>query len=268
MTILKLGGKNGTFGVLKFFGLGFIILLIIATLCYTAITVSQSYDPIENSGSPKTPIQPQTNVQMQPTPTPTIYPYPTPFFTPNPTPTPSPPVVTPTPAVVAEVWQTVYVTNVDGSTYWVNPPKPFVLSLLGSPDKDASHFKTVSNIQNNIYMKINSQKQVQSWMFSAKETIGIYNENGFEVGTIARDATVNQNGYSVANNQNTWVLGASMTANQLEPLIEKVTRTQCYFVIKLTNIQLALTFTDGSTTLLTADYGNVDNTLAWLIDTT
>jgi hypothetical protein len=270
LNLLNMHGKNGK---MKLFALGLGTIILLAALGLTVLTVANSYDPIANSGSPKTPLEPQSNVY--PTPQPTPKPSNAPIFTPNPTPTPyqwnnptPPPVETPAPTVTAEVWQTVYVTNIDGSTYWVNPPKPFALALLGSPDKDASHFKQVKNVQNNIYMKISSDKTVQSWLFSAKETIGIYNENGFEVGTIAKDATVNKNGYSVVNGQNTWVLGSSISAIQLEPLIEKVTRTQCYFVIQLSNIQLSLSFTDGTTEMLTADYGNVDNTLAWLIDTT
>jgi hypothetical protein len=266
-------GKNGK---LKLFALGFGVLLLLAALGLTVLTVANSYDPIANSGSPKTPLEPQSNVN--PTPTPTPYsPSPTPLFTPTPTPTPyqwnnpTPPAETPTPPtprVNAEVWQTMYVTNGDGSTYWVNPPKPIALALFGSPTGSASDYNLVSKLQNNIYMKLNTEKPVSSWMFTAKETIAITDLNGNILGTIANDATVTKSGNAVPNNQNVWVLGSSLTASQLQPLINKVTYGQCYFVIKLSNIQLALTFNDGTGQTLSASGGDAQNTLAWLISTT
>jgi len=257
-------GKNKN---VLMFAAGMVLLLVLGLFGYCFVS-GVGADPAVDSGSDRTQLTPvQNNPLPSSSPIVTVAPQPTSTWI-NLSP---PPQTTPVgvPTVSADVWQTLYVTNKDGSSYWVNPPKAFnPLALFGAPDKDASQFKQVSTLQNNIYLKVDSSKQVTSWMFSAKETIGIYNSNGFEVGTIAKDATVNGNGGSLVNGANTWVLGASISADQLEPLVEKITRTQCYFVIKLSNIQLALTFSDGSTELLTADYGNADNTLAWLIYTT
>jgi len=269
----KTQGKNGKF---KLFALGLGFLLLLAALGLTVLTVTNSYDPISNSGSPKTPLEPQSNTN--PTPTPTPYsPSPTPLFTPTPSPTPyqwinpTPPVETPTPtpAVSAEVWQTLYVTNSNGGTYWVNPPKPITLALFGSPTGSQSDLTLVSTLQNNIYMKLNTQKPVASWAFSAKETIAVTDLNGNILGTIVNNVAVTENGVAVPNNQNVWVLGSSLSAFQLQPLISHIAGYgQCYFVIKLSDIQLNLTFNDGTGLALSASGGDAQNTLKWLVVTT
>ncbi len=268
---MKLKGKNKKFMV---FGAGLVLIILLAAVVFTVATSvsANNFDPVEDSGSPKTQITPvQNNQQNQPNPTPTPYIQPQPTQTPyqwiDPSPPPTPTLAT-TPTLSAFVWQTLYVTNLDGSTYWVNPPKPTnPLAIWASPNKDASNFKQISYLQNNIYMKIDSAKTVQSWMFSAKETIAVTDLNGNIKGTIANDATVSKNGGSVANGQNTYVLGASLTAQQLQPLIRNIVSygTPHYFVIKLSNIQLQLTFTDGSGQTLSASGGDASNTLAWLI---
>jgi hypothetical protein len=165
------------------------------------------------------------------------------------------------------VWQTLYVTNVDGSSYWVNAPKPFSLGSIFGYSSSAAQFQKVSTMQNNIYMSI-SQGGITSWTFSCHETItinknsGTYGVPGAVISTIA-DSAVNANGQSITPNTNTWVTGASLSATNLQTVLNQPAGTYD-FVITLSNINLTITV-NGQQYTFTAPSGTSQNVLVWLI---
>jgi hypothetical protein len=167
------------------------------------------------------------------------------------------------------IWQTLFITNDDGSTYWVQPPKAFEMNnIYGSPDS-ADNFNKVAAMQNNIYMKIKSTNTIASWTFSCQETIILQDASGNAIGTLVQAQTVNAQGNTLANDQHQWVTGATLPASSLETVIGQVVPTttglQYYFAITLSNVQITVTDSQGNTQTLTGNNPTADNTLRWLI---
>lgn len=163
------------------------------------------------------------------------------------------------PANKADVWQALFVINQDDTTYWANAPEPFSLaSILGS--QNGKDFKTVESIQNNIYMKL--QDPANAWSFSCQETITVRDENGDLAAIIVDNQSVNANGQSAPAGQNLWVTGATVTASQLQSILNLPAGTYT-FTVTLQNINLSV---DGMQ--LSAVAGTSQNVLSWKIQIT
>ncbi len=160
------------------------------------------------------------------------------------------------------VFQGLFVTNTDGSTYWANADKPFNLAaLLGS---DGDNFAEVQTVQNNIYMNIKEQ-DVTAWSFSCFETITVKDSSGAVIDTVASQ-TVTAQGQSAEANQNIWVTGASFSANDFMSILNQPAGTYT-FMVTLSNINLQLTV-NGQTQSLSAPSGSSENVLSWTIQIT
>ena len=95
---------------------------------------------------------------------------------------------------VPSVWQNLYITNTDGSSYWAQAQQPFNLfanleSLLGSQSGTGADFNTVSTIQNNLYMNV-AEPGVTAYTFSCQETIQLWDTSGNVVMTVANASPV------------------------------------------------------------------------------
>ncbi len=156
------------------------------------------------------------------------------------------------------IWQSLYVTNKDGTSYWANAPEQFnLLAILGSPSGSGEDFTEIQSMQNNIYMNI--AQPCSTWSFSCQETITVTDQSGNILATIADASSVNANGQSVPAGENVWVTGASVSGEQLQQIIN-LGAGNYYFTISLANINLTL---DGQN--LSAQSASDANTLAWLI---
>jgi len=171
----------------------------------------------------------------------------------------------------ASVWQTLFITNKDVTTYWVNPPETYKISLFGTPTGKTSDFKQVAKMQNAIYMKVDSDKQIQSWEFSCQETMTVHDYQGNQLATIVDSQMVNANGQSANVGKKTAVTSATITGDQLQSIltgagIQPATVATPYQIrITLSNINLKLTYTDGQTQDLSTSEGTEENILRWVI---
>lgn len=181
---------------------------------------------------------------------------------------------TPTPLTssLAQVWQTLFITNKDGSSYWVSPVQPFNLiaaleSLLGSQSGTGSDFNTVATMQNNIYMSVN-ETGVSAWTYTCSETIQLWNMQGNPISTIVNNAPIsNSSQEAVPMGQSIWITGATVPASNLQTLFAEPAG-QYYFVITLANPTLTLTVNGQSQTLTSATTPTPNNTLQWLVKLT
>ena len=162
----------------------------------------------------------------------------------------------------ASLWQSLYIKNQDGSSYWANAAKPFTLaSIFGSPSGHGE--------QNNVYMNLG--QAADSWTFSCQETVALETTTGTVIGyftqsgltTTPSSFTVNANGQTAVANQNLAVTSATITETQLQTFLNQPAGTY-YFVVSLGNIDLQLTV-NGQTATLTSAAGTSQNTLSWLI---
>lgn len=263
---------KGVFRKNRIFMLGGAFLLLtflaVALLCQAPSILPDSNvsDPW-NSGSEKTDLQPIT---YNPTPTPQPA-TPTPTATWNPTgpttPPTSTPAPTPQPRESIKLWQTLYWTDVNGG-HWVNPKEPFSLaSILGS---NGDQFSTVNLLQNNIYMNIPTSSispyTVTSWSFRCRETIELQDSNHNYRATIASALSVEKSGSNPALNTNVWVTGSTLSSQQFESIIDsKVPSGTYYFVVRLTDISLTITLSNGDVHVLQPTGSNADNVLYWKI---
>ena len=170
----------------------------------------------------------------------------------------------------ASLWQSLYIKNNDGSSYWANAPKPFTLaSIFGSPSGNGDDFNRIATEQSSIYMNLG--QAADSWSFSCQETIALETTTGTVIGyftqsgltTTPSSFTVNANGQTAPANQNLAVTSATITETQLQTFLNQPAGTY-YFVVSLGNIDLQLTV-NGQTATLTSAAGTSQNTLSWLI---
>ena len=176
----------------------------------------------------------------------------------------------------ALVWQTLWINNVNGKSYWYNAPEAFQLSVLsGSQSGSGTDFEQVSTFQNNIYINVNSTTipSVSSWSFSATEDVTIQSTSGqilcdittagMQSGTSGPTTVTNVNSQPPTPGQNVWVTGATFSASSFlsTPGVSSLPAGNYYFVITLSNIVLTL---NGQT--YTVTQGNQNNILAWLIN--
>ena len=170
----------------------------------------------------------------------------------------------------ASLWQSLYIKNQDGSSYWANAPAPFTLaSIFGSPSGNGDDFNRIATEQSSIYMNLG--QAADSWTFSCQETIALETTTGTVIGyftqsgltTTPSSFTVNANGQTAVANQNLAVTSAIITETQLQTFLNQPAGTY-YFVVSLGNIDLQLTV-NGQTATLTSAAGTSQNTLSWLI---
>ncbi len=179
---------------------------------------------------------------------------------------------TPTPIsngpTVASVWQNLYITNLDGSSYWAQAQQPFNLfanleSLLGSQSGSGADFNTVSTIQNNIYMNV-AESGVTGYTFSCTETIQLWDTQGNIIETICNASPITEtSAQALTEGQSYWVTGATVSASSLQNILAEPTG-EYYYVITLANIQMTLTV-NGQSQPLTAPTSTTANMLQWLI---
>ena len=170
----------------------------------------------------------------------------------------------------ASLWQSLYIKNQDGSSYWANAAKPFTLaSIFGSPSGNGDDFNEIATEQSSIYMNLG--QAADSWSFSCQETIALETTTGTIIGyftqsgltTTPNSFTINANGQTAVANQNLAVASSTLTEAQLQTFLNQPAGTY-YFVVSLGNIDLQLTV-NGQTATLTSAAGTSQNTLAWLV---
>jgi hypothetical protein len=220
-------------------------------------------------------------IDPEPTATPTGMPTESPIFpTPTPTPTPTASSTPSSDTPQAEIWPSLYVTDTSGSHYGVEPSNHYLALSITAWNGVASRWSTVSNVQNNIYMKLlmPSEQTATSWTVTWKETITVNNvvlNNGVEtvgtaIGTIV-STTLTQSGTNV--NGNIYVVGATISGTGLKNFLTEAGFTvpsgqgrMCYYVIKLSDINVSVTTNTGMTYYLTGSaIENPNCTLAWYI---
>jgi hypothetical protein len=158
----------------------------------------------------------------------------------------------------ADVWQAVWVSQEQGDPYWATAPKPVkLLDISGSQSGSGDDFSKVSTLENSVWMKLSSS--VDSWAFTAKETITITNADGETVKTVSNQAPLEINGDNAQPNQNIQITGSWITGDQLEDILS-LPNGQYHFVVTLSDINLQA---DGSN--LSASSITDENTLSWLI---
>lgn len=175
---------------------------------------------------------------------------------------------------VGTIWQSLYITNNDGTTYWANAPAPFSLASITGAPVGSSNFDTVVSMQNNIYMNVNIT-DVTAWTFSCQETIYLTTTSGTVIGylsqsgstaslsTTASSFTVNAEGSSLLANANQWVTGATSTAASIQSFLGQPSGTY-YLCIALANISIQITNPSGTQTL-TGSTPTSQNVLQWEI---
>jgi len=197
----------------------------------------------------------------------------------TPTPTPILPGESPTPAPTSTtgttgtgtLWQSLLITNKDGSTYWVNAPQPFALQSIFGAQAGTTNFNQVASESNGIWVKLDpSLGTISSWQLSCQETISITDTSGNIVGNLVNGANVNANGYSLATGSNQVLtscgqIKASDVTNEISGVAPTTSGTQYNFEVTLSNIQLILNTSNGQVTL-TASSGTQQNTLVWPIE--
>ena len=170
----------------------------------------------------------------------------------------------------ATLWQSLYIKNNDGSSYWANAPKPFTLaSIFGSPSGNGDDFNRIATEQSSIYMNLG--QAADSWTFSCQETITLNTISGDVIGyftqtgltTTPSSFTINANGQTAPASQNLAVTSSTLTETQLQQYLNQPAGNY-YFVVTLSNINLSLTVS-GQTSTLTGNTPTSDNTLSWLI---
>ena len=170
----------------------------------------------------------------------------------------------------ASLWQSLYIKNQDGSSYWANAAKPFTLaSIFGSPSGNGDDFNEIASEQISVYMNLG--QAADSWTFSCQETIALETTTGTVIGyftqsgltTTPSSFTINANGQTAPANQNLAVASSTLTETQLQTFLNQPAGTY-YFVVSLGNIDLQLTV-NGQTATLTSAAGTSQNTLSWLI---
>ena len=198
----------------------------------------------------------------------------TPLGTPTPEPTgtgeATPPPSSGTTGTGA-IWQSLLITNKDGSTYWVNPPKNFALqSLYGAP-AGTTNFKQVATESNGVWVNLDpSVGTISAWQLSLTETVQIVDASGNLVGKLVDSAQVNAHGYSLATGTNQVLTSCGqIQAADVATLIGQVTSTSSGthygFEVIMSNIQLVLTTSNGQVTL-SAPSPTPQNTLIWPIE--
>jgi len=167
----------------------------------------------------------------------------------------------------AKVWQTLFVkTDLHPDGYWILPPKLYnALSITAvGPSNEV---ETVSSVQNAVYMKVNSLKDVTSWELSFSETIKITNVNTEETTTLVSDVPITKTGQSIGFNTNNFVTGATLTASDFESVVKNAVCTDgtFYYIINLDNIILTLNYDDGTSETLVQQKATSENNMQWLI---
>ena len=217
-------------------------------------------------------------VWAYPTPTPST----TPTINPSSTPTPTLPVPTSTPtwnpvpsstpsqgnSPVANMWQSLYITNTDGTKYWIEPPAPIKAeSVLGY---DGHLWHIISTVQNNIYINVDLKGlSVGSWTASCLETITIQDINHNTIGTVASQQ-VSGSGVNywtpLTSGTTTWVLGSTINSNSVQSIVAAYNNSpyyKCYFVVTISNVSINFNFNDGTSGTLTNSHDVTS--LAWEI---
>jgi hypothetical protein len=180
------------------------------------------------------------------------------------------------------VWQSLYITDQDGSSYWVNPVTPNNLAEIYGENTAANQFYEVASETNTIYMNVNASG-VTAWTFSCQETITLRttstpsNPSGTLIGygtqtglsSTPSSFTVNANGKSVPQGQTVQVtsdqpISESGLQNWLDLPGSITNAGDYYFVVTLSNISLTLTV-NGQTATLTNQTPTSQNVLTWFI---
>ena len=170
------------------------------------------------------------------------------------------------------LWQSLLITEVSGSTYWVNPPQALSLQsiLFGAPS-GSSNFAQVSSEANGIWVNLDSSVgTVSSWTLSCQETIQITDLSGNVIGTVCSNTQINANGGSLSTGTNQVLTSSGQfTASSIQSVIAAVVPTssglQYNFVVTLANIQLTLNASSGQLILSTSTPDS-SNTLTWAIE--
>lgn len=269
-----------------------IVILLSASLLLAMFMFSNVTADPSNSGSDKTELIEDNNDDdntgdddddRTPTPYPTDDPWnpnqspppeddPTtdPTATHKPTSTTKPSTPTSAPRGKINLWQTLYITNVDGSSYWVSPKKLFGLTVFGS---DGDNFDVVKRMQNAIYINVPksavSPSSVSSYRLTCKETIDIQTESGKHIAYLAEKTSIELNGGKISTDSNVALTSASLNAYELQNVITKATQGYGTYkiVITLSDIELKLNLSNGQQQSYKASSGNSDNVLTWLIKT-
>jgi hypothetical protein len=166
---------------------------------------------------------------------------------------------------IVTVWQSIYIKNQDGSSYWYNAPEPFTLSIFGSKTGDEGDLTRMSQFANTIWMQPQTDS-FTSWKFSCKESIIITDLSGKQIKTIVDSQTVNIDGQSAPQGQNTQITSAGLTEAQLEKIIS-LDAGQYYLTIAMGDIFLTVQTDSGESKTLTSGLnGSQDQVLRWLIE--
>ncbi len=163
------------------------------------------------------------------------------------------------------VWQSIYVKNADGDTYWYNAPEPFYLKILGSQTGDENDLSRITQMANTIWMQPQTDN-IDSWEFSCKETIQIQDLDGNVKKTICDSTAVTANGHSGTQGQNTQITSSWLTESQLQQIIN-LPSGKYNMIIAIGDIYLTIHTASGETkTLTSGTNGTIDNVLQWLIE--
>jgi hypothetical protein len=296
-------GKNKVFMLAA----AFLLIVIVGAAAFMTVgNMIVSGDPVWNSGSDKTELTPVSDGSSSSggssdasgfdvTPSPTAAggaPTPSPTWNPtdvtlpveeSPSPAPSA-TVTVAPSVTAAptdapkarvlVWQTLFVRNADGSSYWVNPRQPFVAAnIFGGREGDS--LKLVSSTANAFYMNVPADglggRSVVAWSSHFKVTMVVKDQNHNLRGYLYSGRVLDSSGGAVASGANIQIAsGGDINAASLESMLinyAKVTKgVPVYYVENyMSDVTIRLKLSDGSIVALAAPGPSGDNVLSWTI---
>lgn len=237
------------------------IFLVATIVAASAINFSDGWEwiyPYDPNATPtptfSTPYPTATPIGQTPTPTPIGQ-------TPTPPPT-TQPTVNPTPIKpTVNIWPTFYVTNFDGSTYWVQPNIQIGTEVIVA--KNGATAAVISQFQNTIYMQADFHgRTVASIRVDCHEVIKVTTTAGSLISQLAStDISTRIN--SPVEGSAIQVTGSTITSSQFQSLLQSIgvnRSTYYHFVAELSNVKLIITFSDGTTGLLQSSQ---TSTLKW-----
>lgn len=177
------------------------------------------------------------------------------------------------PSISGHVWQTLYVSEKSGHSYWYNAKNPYIAQTIYGKESSYTEFNVIASINNAIYMKINTDKPVESYTFRCDETI--YVTRGTQNYIIVNQAPIDIHKTNFKNNANVEITGSVMTAAQLQVLLNSAGVPNNYvgigvpvpamFSISLNHIEVDIHYADGQTVTIKTTSSDVSNVLSWQI---
>jgi len=176
----------------------------------------------------------------------------------------TPPQIT-QPENTATVFQAFFITYESGTTRWYYAPERAVaLSIIGLDEVN----EVVTKVQTHVFMNVNydGTKTLSSWDFTADVRFMIYSKlGGGGAYTLIKDygvQSLSESGTVLEENKDVWLLSASITADDIDQLVDFTTSTQYSFKVELRNVNIVINYSDGTRAEMSA-LGGPANDLEW-----